>query len=482
MSLFRRVLLMSLSSAVLIACADDTPVDELDASDGSGQAVPTAYVFESRFEAEVSSVSYDGQVMRQLLVSSLGAAIEGMTEDIDAGRFQPAADGDVVAALDYYYRFDSDSYGEELFSFSVSTLQAAWNDVSTGKDLVGKTAGNDATTDHRDWSTEFVGWSNAEIADFGGSIFAPETFVVALFETLEERAIARANGVTDTAPDGTVLPVHVTPEGIDLAELAEKFLAMAVFFSQATDDYLDDATEGKGLLSANTQDEGAPWTVLEHQWDEGFGYFGAARDFAERTPAEVAASPGLDVDGDGLIDLQREFNFAHARYAAQRDRDSVEPTTFSADIAAGFLGGRSLIANAGDALTVEELSQLQMFRDQAVSAWEAATGATIVHYLNDVLEQTSYMGSEAYDFAEHGKAWSEMKGFALGLQFNPRSPMLADFARLHELLADAPVLESEGVEDVQAYAAGLREARTLLGQNYGFATANLGDDSGLGGW
>lgn len=478
----RRSWSLGLAFLALAACADDEPADSVGEGDGSGVDVPTSYAFESRFEPGISSVSYDGQVMRQLLLSSLGSAIEEMTADIDSGSFQPAADGDVVAALDYYFRFDSDSYGEEAFSFSVETLQSSWNDVSTNKNLVDKTAGNDSSTDHRDWSTQFVGWSNAEIADFGGSIFAPETFVVALFETLEERAIARANGTVDEGPNGEPLPVHITPTGLDLAELTEKFLIMAVFFSQATDDYLDDATDGKGLLAPNERDGDAAWTVLEHQWDEGFGYFGSSRDFGERTPEEVASAPGLDANGDGLIDLQSEFNFAHARYAAQRDRDAVEPTSFASTIASSFLGGRALIAAAGEELTSDELAQLRAYRDAAVLAWESAIGATIVRYLNDVLEQMSVAGTDAYSFADHAKYWSEMKGFALGLQFNPRSPMLADFEQLHELLGDAPVLPGAGEEAVAAYESDLVQARALLAAAYGFAEANLGDESGAGGW
>ncbi len=471
-----------LAALVLASCAEDDPADVIGTSEGSGADVPTSYEFPSRFETGLSSVSYEGQVMRQLLLSSLGSAIENLTADIDSGSFQPAVDGDVVAALDYYFRFDSDSYGEESFSFSVNTLQSTWNEVSANKNLVDKTAGNDASTDHRDWSTEFVGWSNAEIADFGGSIFAPESFVVALFETIEERAIARANGEVDQGPAGEALPVHVTSAGLDLAELMEKFLIMAVFFSQAADDYLDDATEGKGLLAPNVRDGDAAWTVLEHQWDEGFGYFGASRDFAERTPEDIASTPGLDVNGDGLIDLQREFNFAHARYAAQRDRDAVEATAFSSTIASAFLGGRSLIAAAGDDLTADELARLRSFRDDAVFAWESAIGATIVRYLNDVLEQMSIAGTDDYSFVDHAKYWSEMKGFALGLQFNPRSPMLADFERLHELIGDAPVLPAAGEEAMASYASELVQARALLASAYGFAEANLGDASGVGGW
>ena len=69
----------------------------------------------------------------------------------------------------------------------------------------------------------------------------------------------------------------------------------AVGFSQGADDYLDDDTEGKGLLADHTAaDEGKPYTALEHAWDEGFGYFGGARNYLLYTDEEIAGEGGRD--------------------------------------------------------------------------------------------------------------------------------------------------------------------------------------------
>ncbi len=87
-----------------------------------------------------------------------------------------------------------------------------------------------------------------------------------------------------------------------------------------------------------------------------------------------------------------------------------------------------------------------------------------------------------YDFGAHSKHWSELKGFALGLQFNPRSPLLADFAAFHALIGQAPALPDAGSADAEAYADALLEDRALLGDAYGFSDANLGGDDGHGGW
>ena len=103
----------------------------------------------------------------------------------------------------------------------------------------------------------------------------------------------------------------------------------------------------------------------------------------------------------------------------------------------------------------------------------------MIHYVNDTLQVMNTFGTDDYDFTEHAKVWSEMKGFALGFQFNPHSPLLADFDEIHNLFGDAPVL-ADG--EVDAYRADLIAARDLIGAAYGFAAENLGDENGENGW
>ena len=99
------------------------------------------------------------------------------------------------------------------------------------------------------------------------------------------------------------------------------------------DDYLDDDTEGKGLLADNTVAvEGKPYTELEHQWDEGFGYWGGAVNYLDYTDDELASEDGRaeyvngynDHDGDGAIDLGSEINFGASVNAAKRDRGAAD--------------------------------------------------------------------------------------------------------------------------------------------------------------
>ena len=444
-----------------------------------GGTLTDAYAFPSAF-TDGDSVSYSGQVFRHLLIDDMKAHLAGMTARIDEGRFYPV-EGDVAAELEFYFEFDSSVGGSVPLYTSPDpgALQATYDDVSTDKDLVAKLAGNDETGQHKDWTTEFVGWDQTGVT-------SPESLVRLWIADIDAQAAAWTSGDVPLDPAGDPVPaVYVSPEGLDHQQLLQKFIRGAVAFSQGTDDYLDDDIEGKGLLADHTAaEDGKPYTALEHQWDEGFGYFGAARSYPDWSDEDIANTPGADVDGDGAVDLTREMNWGHSVNAAKRDVGAVSATDFTAEAWDGFYSGRALLSEtAGTALSPEQAAELATYRDQAVSAWEKALAATVVHYVNDTLQDMSAFGTDDYSFGDHAKHWSELKGFALSFQFNPRSPMSdADFAELHRLIGQAPVLENAS-ESVQSdYAADLRAARALVAAAYGFDTANLGDDNGDNGW
>ncbi len=460
--------------------------------------LPRTYAFESRFAPGESGVDHGGQTFRHVLLLELKAFMTGLTAAIDAERLAPAAPGELLAALDSYFAFDGDTRGAERLSLVTDPplLQAVWSDLGAGRTLVEKVAGNDAVTDWQDFTGgAFAGWSDPEIARHGGRIDSPEGLIRAFFATLEAQAIARVNGETARAAASEELPVHVTPDGLDLAELTHKFTTCAVAFHQGADDYLDDDLAGKGLLSSNLLPAGdAPrWTELEHAWDEGFGYFGAARDFADYADAEVAGAGGRDgwsrgwhdTDGDGAIDLASEYNFGHAVNAAKRDlgaRTGGE-TDFTGAAFEAFLAGRTLIhAAAGRELSAAELTELKAHRDAAIGAWERAIAASALHYINATLALL-VPGHPDYSHVKLAKAWSELKGFTLCSQFNPHSSMSSEaFATLHGHIGDAPVLAAAGEAAVEAYREQLRQARALIAEVWGFPAANVGDADGANGW
>ena len=456
---------------LLIACTPGTD-SALDTGDtGEPIAQVEGYGFHN--------ASYSGQVFRNLLISDLKGYVGGLTDSIDNGDVYPVA-GDVEADLNFYFEFDSSTSGglEHGQSWDTPPLQTTYDEVSSDKDLVGKIAGNDATGQHADWTSDFVGWEQ-------DGVTTPESLVRTWFAEIDAAAAARTAGDIPLDPSGAPIEhVFLSADGLDRQQLLEKFLRGAIAFSQGADDYLDDATPDKGLLDDHTTiEEGKDYTALEHGWDEGFGYFGAAVTYGDWTDEDIKAGP-LDVDGDGFIDLETEVNWGHSVNAAKRDLGSVSGTDYTAQAFDNFVAGRALLARtAGAELSDEDFATLQGHRDLAVDAWEKSISSTCVHYINDTLQDMGRIGGEDYDFAGHAKHWSELKGFALSLQFNPRSPLSeAEFAELHELIGQAPVLEDAGPEALEAYAADLVAARTLLGEAYGFDASDLGDENGENGW
>jgi hypothetical protein len=435
------------------------------------------YDFESKAMPGESSVSYSGQIARQLLISDLfkviGAELSDVTTFDTNGTFVNREA--VMNALNSY--FDVADYDvasqRTLLTTTTPSGQTILSEISSSsKNLVGKIAGNDATGQHKDWNSEFAGWGAK------GST-TPEGLVRTFFDMLADNAQTQLDGTVRQDPFGNdITNISLTSDGRDLRQLIQKFLSMSVSFSQGVDDYLDNDVDGKGLLSDHTDTEKA-YTSLEHQFDEGFGYFGAARDYLDYSDEEVATKGGRDdwqlyhdTNGDGSIDFNSEYNFGHSANAAKRDRGATVATDFSKEAMDAFLQGRKLLNDtAGVALTDEQRTELYGYRDTAVLTWEKAIAATVVHYINDVDADLEKIGTDDFSYADTAKHWSEMKGFALGLQFNKATPLSdTDFITVHTMIGDMPVLTGE--VEVSAYRADLLIARDLLQAAYAFDAEN----------
>jgi len=488
---------------------DETGGDETGGDDGPVTCEPTeptvteltGYYFDSHFIEGESAVSNTGQIMRQNLITELKGYIGDLKDMADSGGF---AEGDIVSGLNYYFDFDGDTSAEDSFYYSPDlAIQETWGEIST-KNLKGKLAGNDSKTDHRPWSdstdeetgevtiSEFYGWD----AD---GVNSPESLVTHWFGEIEAQVLLYQEAVAgDSILDH---PPYLTEDGVDRKQLIQKFLTGAVTFSQGADDYLSNDVDGKGLLASTdcaTEDDDVTckkYSSIGHAWDEGFGYFGGARNYGELDAAAIKANDN-DANGDGCIDLITEYNWGGSVNAAKRDLGSADvvdaddaslATNFVGDAWTGFEGGRAIIDAAlvdGGPLTEDEMTELLTHRDLAISSWEKAIAATVVHYINDVradIDSCSAEGEDGFNFADFAKHWGEAKGFALWFQFNPASPLLADadedgvedFQALHQLLGMSGPLWTSCDEASEAWYGELETARTLLGAAYGFDDALL---------
>ena len=168
-------------------------------------------------------------------------------------------------------------------------------------------------------------------------------------------------------------------------------------------------------------------------------------------------------------------------------------TDFTKETFDAFLLGRRILSNAaGGTLTADQQTILTAQIKTAAVTWEKCVAATVVHYINDV---TGDMGNftvdntfaDASNFSDLAKHWSEMKGFALGLQFSPYSPFRSgdvadidvdDLKEVLTLMGDAPVL-ADGTQmgtaftgGVDQYKTDLLKARDILQKAYEFDATN----------
>jgi hypothetical protein len=435
------------------------------------------YAFTNKL-SNSDSVSYSGQVARHVLIAELNNYIaSGLQADLDNQAL--TSRDEVRAKLMSYYKTTAEDYELDLgqraltISTGLERKQNTLSDISSSKkDLYGKIAGIDAAGQHKDWTTEFVAFGAK------GSV-SPDQLIQSFFNKIADHAEAYLAGHTRSDINGNVInQVYLGTDGLDYKQLIQKTLLGAVTFSQGADDYLDNDTEGKGLLTDNVSlVDGKNYTNLEHQFDEGFGYFGAARDYLSYTDDELALKGGRanfqgmhDTDGDGQIDLKSEYNFGHSLNAAKRDRGtatSTSPTDFTTQAMEAFLNARAIIGdNVGSQLSDEQMAALVAQRDIALSNWELAIAATAVHYINDTIADYAVFETDDFSYADLAKHWSELKGFFISLQFNRLSPLSdADFEAINTLIGDAPELTAENVD---SYVADLLEARAKLQAAYAF--------------
>lgn len=434
-----------------------------------------------------NTVSYSGQIARQVMIEDIKIAIGDITKSGD-----PTVKADLMALFENPSNaLDGNSIQMTVNGYGLA--QTTYGEISTGKNLIGKIAGGyvdgtgAVTGETSRLIGEFIGWNTGLTAGA-----KPVDLVEYLFDQLQALA-AGADDVTvpTVAGDEVVTKVYVGADGVDYQQLVQKFLLMAVGFSQGTNDYLGPNRDFSQELTLET---GKPYTTAEHHFDEGFGYFGASRDYAQLTDAEIK-NVVSDADNNNVIDLTSEYNFGQSVNCAKRDAGATVATDFTKDAIEGFMTGRAIVAEASAAgtLTAEQETALNAAIMQAAGAWEECIASTVVHYINDVRGDIASFSNGNYanldNFYNLAKHWSEMKGFALGLQFSPYSPFRNDMgglamidygngeqATLEEVLSwmgDAPVLADASDADIAAYDAALLKARDVLQAAYGFAAENV---------
>ena len=408
-----------------IGCEDEEATD--NDTDTMTIETPTEFVFESRFEehAGESSVSYSGQVVRNLLVNDIKSLIAS-----NVGGGNTATINSMMA---------NDDPNLAIYTGSgLNTVQTKYHDISTRQlnDRLG------AVTSYAD-----PGYgANAQDMITGW--------------------VAESEGYS------------VRPGGLDLGQMTQKVMWGAIAYWQGTSKYMSKIPNDDNTMS----DDGDPYTAMEHHWDESFGYFGAARDYntGYSDDTDRKTDPYNDSNGDGLIDFKTEYNMGWAVTAAKRDLvDGVSVDyDFTGTIMNAYLEGRTLIHNQAP------LAEILAQRDIITTTWEKVVAAVTIHYINDVAADMAALypadstaGPLSELSADLNNHWGEMRGYAHGLLYNEldtRTMSYDQVVSLLNIMGTAPVYPSDGETAFYTYHGMLlTSAKSMLQDAYGFSDEHM---------
>ena len=420
--------LSSLMLFVIVGCSSD------DDNDDDGTALidtPTEYSFESRFSSGESSVSYSGQVVRNLLIN-----------DIKTQMGADAGGGDATTLLSM---MANDNANQAILSSAgdMSTVQTKYHDISTShlNDRLAAVEGYVLPGYNKDAGT-LIGEMVTELV---------------------------TNGKTPTTGDFA---------GIRLDQMVQKTLWGAVSYWQATSKYMSKIPNDDNSMQSGD----ANYTAMEHHWDESFGYFGAALDYNTGYSDDVdrKSGPYNDSNSDGSIDFKSEYNVGWAVTAAKRDLcTGCGDYDYTKTIFDAYIKGRTMIVNQ------EPLDQILAQRDIIMETWEKVVAAVTMHYINDTANEIKAL-IEAGDAtlkpatsatANYEKYWGEMRGYAHGLLYNSLSKVpAANITRILTLMGTAPIYpDGTNFDEMQAYHDILKgaEMTAIMKQSFGFTDADV---------
>lgn len=431
------LLLPLLTVGILLAGCDGAGPSNDDGDGDNTIEVPSSYTFESRFLEEESAVAYPGQVTRNLLIADIKTITDGRDGTVSTEKLMDR------------YAYDSQDL-DILLETDPSPQQQQYTDIATGKSLQGK-----ATASYSD--QPLIGIE--AVAGFGSDATADDVITSYLNQ------IAANYGNGESAPEA-----YTTDENVNMSQIVNKLLLGGVAYSQGTAKYLDDVLNTSD--SPNTQDGDNPYSTMGHVWDEAFGYFGAAREFAsgDYYDSDGMIANAVDRDGNGSIDFESEYVYTWADYSV--DRGTVGGD-FHLEAFSAFLEGRTAILNQAP------IEEIRSHADDARAAWEKVVAANVVHYLNSMESDLSDLSSDQTITEENlgedastelNEHWGEAKPFAWALQYNADKEITdAQLQTLHDELGGAPPYGETKADAVDA----INEAKAVVQDAYGFSDENM---------
>ena len=302
--------------------------------------------------------------------------------------------------------------------------------------------------------------------------------------------------------------------GLNYQQLLSKFIMGAVFYNQAVDNYLDEKMRADTKPNDKPYKDGACYTGKEHSWDEAFGYWGAAAHGASMTPKQnydIAKKKNMrdaDANGDGVVNLRSEMNYAHAYYASGFDKGGK--TNYFETITQAFIDGRQVIADAnGEKLTDAQRSAVKGHARVICANWEKVIAEAVFKYAGSVYSNIeavkATMGGNMWKVngsaaqTEHkaavkkyAKYWGELAGFSLSLHTSGLNlgevgvkmdrlvgmgPVMPDGTQVNGMVDGAYTVASG--KSMDGFAVHMLKLQKLMVEEFGVEAMNNDQLSGI---
>jgi hypothetical protein len=319
------------------------------------------------------------------------------------------------------------SYGGQTARMDMLSEMVTYLKSANGSNATPATL--DAATLLSMYDNSYTGWSDASLVNNGKQLKSKTALndagVQGIFEGWMTAAAAGSPGDTSAS-------YLQASSGLEWTQMIEKGLMGACFANQLTSNYLA-GLESDDNIDVVDAAAGKYYTVMEHHWDEAYGYFTDAVDYPTN---------GTD---------RFWGKYANKSYL----EDNLGSAT---DISTAFRTGRAAIS-AGN--ITDALAQ----RDIIIAEVKLMQAGMAIHYLNDV---KSKIGNASQDAINH--SMSEALAFIMGIQFITDSPDMssADVDDLVNQIEPAvagftqSVVSINSVIDQIAAATGLEAYKDVL--------------------
>ena len=257
---------LKVSAACILSCSLTFASQSLNASGHENGYGPFPVTVKGYSGSAENSVSYGGQIARQVLHNNLKKLASGGNPN----------DPTLAAAKKMHAHFSGKDTDRKIMSpkstdkFPIK--QKMVDELSKKKNLSGKT---------------YEGVMPAWPGNMTG---------VQVINHMIKKAGKTSNGVDKR-------------NGYNYPQLISKFTMGAVFYNQACDNYLDEKLNSNIKPNNKPYKKGAAYTGKEHVWDEAFGYWGAAAhtmSISAKDSYNIAKGKSLkaaDHNNDGVVDL-----------------------------------------------------------------------------------------------------------------------------------------------------------------------------------